>query len=410
MINIDIHSENFNLITSGINNLEFDGIPIFSEWHVEESHPSFEHFLGSKDGIIERDISEIDVHPNEIFYFVYIRTHIVQYPVLCDVLEFGDEVSNQFLKLLKSKNVRTLIVDFHEVDDVHDISKFILKLKKKNINLKNINLINNDSNLKSYNYDIDLYKTNHLISNTAGALSNSKFDINHNKTGPFFLCKNKVGKPHRIYTLSFLDKHNMLSDTNFSILEPHKYLNHYNDEFETIISSLNIGEYVDKFLNTNPIHTNNELNRNDFFDDNVFIDYAGDLNNNDYLNSYVNITTESVFFRKNIHISEKSIKPFMFYQIPIMIASAGHVDILRKYYDLDLFDDLVNHSYDIEPDNTSRFTKVMNEIVRIYENREYVKEYYSKNKHRFEYNRNKIIELSRKGVDFDIMRDIIQKK
>ena len=55
-------------------------------------------------------------------------------------------------------------------------------------------------------------------------------------------------------------------------------------------------------------------------------------NTKTYLNSYVNVTTESVFnrFTNTIHISEKSYKPFFYYQFPIFVASNGHVRKMKE--------------------------------------------------------------------------------
>ena len=69
--------------------------------------------------------------------------------------------------------------------------------------------------------------------------------------------------------------------------------------------------------------------------------FAGELTFEDYKNSYINITTESVYFDKMIHVTEKSFKPFFLFQLPLFVASKGHVDILRKKLNLDLFDDFI---------------------------------------------------------------------
>ena len=413
MMEFGEHTEKYNLIYDDIEHLYLDdNIAIYDEWHREESHPTLEHFLGGKDGIVNRSINDIEKFPNEIFYFVYLRTHYVTPLTLSNVLDMNTTFSTQFIKMLLSPNVKTLIVDLHEIDRPVEIHMFELKLKSLNVNLKNVNLINNDSNLEffknKYKWEIDLYKTNHLISNTCGLLVSTEFPLIEEKSGPFFLCKNKIGKPHRISILSFLKKQKILKDTNFSLLRPDVFRDYVFEE-DIIIENLGLLEYVGDFIHSDPIHTKWEINRTDFYDTTLFIDYAGDTTHSDYSDSYINITTESVFSENNIHVSEKTFKPFAFYQLPIFIASPNHVKTLREYYEFDLFDDLINHSYDAEPDNLKRFVMITEEIKRLYDSRELVKEYYVKNKKRLEYNRNQCVKLSKKGIDFSVFKQILNK-
>lgn len=407
------HTEKYNLIYDDIEHLYLDdNIAIYDEWHREESHPALEHFLGGKDGIVERSINDVEQFPNEIFYFVYVRNYQVTPQTLTEVLDSETLFSKQFIKLLTSPNVKVLIVDFHEIDEPGNIHMFHSKLKSLNVNLKNVNLINNDSNLdffkKKYKWEFDLYKTNHLITNTCRLLVSTEFPLIENKPGSFFLCKNKIGKPHRISILSFLKKQKILKDTNFSLLRPDVFRDYVFEE-DIIIENLGLLEYVDSFIHSEPIHTKWETYRTDFYDNNIFIDYAGDVTQQDYSDSYINITTESVFSENNIHVSEKTFKPFAFYQLPMFIASPYHVKTLREYYEFDLFDDLINHSYDDEPDNLKRFVMITEEIKRLYDSRELVKEYYVKNKKRLEYNRNQCVKLSKKGIDFSVFKQILNK-
>ena len=77
MMEFGEHTEKYNLIYDDIEHLYLDdNIAIYDEWHREESHPTLEHFLGGKDGIVNRSINDIEKFPNEIFYFVYLRTQL----------------------------------------------------------------------------------------------------------------------------------------------------------------------------------------------------------------------------------------------------------------------------------------------------------------------------------------------
>ena len=118
-------------------------------------------------------------------------------------------------------------------------------------------------------------------------------------------------------------------------------------------------------------------------------------------NSYFNVVTESVFHSPAsvIHHSEKSFRPFYYYQFPIFVASLNHVQSLRDEYGFDTFDDVIDHSYDFDTNPKSRLEKVVSEIHRINSNKEFFIDFYKKNKHRFYENR-EIYEKS--GIDSKI--------
>ena len=110
-------------------------------------------------------------------------------------------------------------------------------------------------------------------------------------------------------------------------------------------------------------------------------------------NSYVNIITESLYDDKFdvIHITEKSFRPFFFYQIPIIVASHNHIKQMETEFGLDFYRDLVDHSYDDKKNELKRFKKISLEIERLYSIKDEVINYYKSNKERFEKNK-RIIE------------------
>lgn len=408
-----IKNYKFNFIWDGLPFFNFKNRKIYSEYLREESCSAVNYLSSNSCDILKIKESEILENPNETFYFVF-STFDLTYDYLIEILKLDEYFSKKFIDIIKYKNVKTILIDIHEIHPAESINSFVNYLKKLKVNLKNIYIINNDSKLNDfkneYNWNINVYKTNHLVSHLCGRYLEYEYEFVKEKKGPFLLCKNKVGKPHRIFTLSFLDEYGILNDTNYSLLDSNTYSNYYFHEDNILKNKKSSLKNVKKFININPILTINEQNRNDFFDENIFINFAGDFNVEDYKHSYVNITTESVFYTNNIHVSEKSFKPFAFYQIPIFIASKGHCNILKNYYKMDLFEDLVDISYDNETDNSKRFFMAFDEIKKIHQNKEKVKKYYIENKHRFEYNRNRVKEISKHGIDIEIFKSIIENK
>jgi hypothetical protein len=222
-----------------------------------------------------------------------------------------------------------------------------------------------------------------------------------NKQGKFFMTFNKSIKPHRTALLCLLMKYNLIEYVNWSFI-PNKNETIHPDFMEDVINEDKELENLFKYL----LEVNYKLSdyENNMFtynkdDDNEKRNLSQKLTEieivDTYINSYVNITTESVFNRlpNTVHISEKSFKPFFYYQFPIFVASKGHVKQMKEEYGLDFFDDIIDHSYDGESDHKKRLIMIIDEIKRINDNKDLFTEFYRNNQDRFENNKKIIINL-----------------
>ena len=63
-------------------------------------------------------------------------------------------------------------------------------------------------------------------------------------------------------------------------------------------------------------------------------------------------------------VSEKSTKPFAWEQVPLFIAPATHVRSMREF-NFDLFDDIIDHSYDLIEDPIERIKAVVDQLEMI---------------------------------------------
>ena len=63
---------------------------------------------------------------------------------------------------------------------------------------------------------------------------------------------------------------------------------------------------------------------------------------------------------------------------------------MRELYDLDMFDDFIDHSYDLEEDSNKRFIMIIDEILRLSKLQNELPKFFEQNKKRFESNREKI--------------------
>ena len=120
---------------------------------------------------------------------------------------------------------------------------------------------------------------------------------------------------------------------------------------------------------------------------------------------YINIITESNFenIEDVVHPTEKSFRPFFYYQIPIFVSSPNHVKYIREKYKFDMFDDLIDHSYDEVTNDKERFDLVMSEINKLNKN-DYMfyYQYFRKNKHRFEKNKKILLENFKENRILDL--------
>jgi hypothetical protein len=199
-------------------------------------------------------------------------------------------------------------------------------------------------------------------------------------------------KRHRFITLCFLLKHNLIKKTDWSFIENNFLLNDTQPNKEDLLNYLD--NYSNEFINEGEFLSSQKYIKN--YHESTFTEqsYLTDFMVPDtFLDSYINIVTETHFTETDVHISEKSYKPFYFYQLPLLIATPGHVKKMKELFNYDFFDDLINHSYDNEPDNQKRLNMIFNEILRLYENEANVIEFYRKNKERFELNKFKTQEL-----------------
>ena len=121
-----------------------------------------------------------------------------------------------------------------------------------------------------------------------------------------------------------------------------------------------------------------------------------------YEESYVNIVTESLYTNSPnvVQITEKSFRPFFFYQLPIIFASPHHISIMKSRYDLDFFEDIIDHNYDDKLDDKQRFFETMREVKRLHENKDKVIEFYHNNYDRLESNKQKVLNILKIKRDY----------
>lgn len=186
-----------------------------------------------------------------------------------------------------------------------------------------------------------------------------------------WFCANRVLKPHRIRLISNLlkiqQKDTIITAGNYRI----------NQRFSNLLDF------------KIPITAPDELSvyHNDF-ESMRFIP-------NSFRNSIFNIVTESSYENvgdifetwSRIMITEKTTKAYRLYQFPIFLAPAGHVKLQRQL-GFDVFDDVIDHSYDECLDPYKRIEMVSKQCEQInYRTLEFWQSEIEKNWQRLQKNR-----------------------
>lgn len=344
------------------------------------------------------DVENIDTNTKNIFYPIINLSEIVSDGV--------DDVFGETLRNLISKfNINVVIFNMNEThrdDEFAFLHQYSLEY---NIPQKNIFIIHNNINLKKYknkyNSDINIYTPHYLLMEHSNILQRNVVNFSDASKKFLFMCHNKKMHEHRLLCLSFLQNNNLLHAVDYSCLYHYKDMNL--DIFKNIFDLNLINKLkfdLEYFLNTH--------NKKSYFENEYVADELDSsiIETNTFKESYVNIVTETDFLYDMIHPTEKSLKPFYYFQYPIFVAPYGHIKYLKETYGFDFFDDIIDHSYDNEVDNSKRFMMVMGEIVKMYNNKDFFIKNYISFKDRFEKNQNIVKDIINNNEDYNYFKTI----
>ena len=302
------------------------------------------------------------------------------------------------LSLKTLNNVNVVLLSEHESVDEENFIKLNEFIDRHHIDGTKIHLINNNSLLNfyksKYNSNINVLSTKYLPIFYSKLLNKHKIEFSVNREF-LFMCHNKRMKSHRIAVLAFLKKTNIINDVDWSFIFDSESNVDYN-------LSPTLKEEIEIILKNGNVKSKYEIDHVFKFGD------PGDYICEDtFRNAYLNITTETNFITEDVHITEKSFKPFFFYQIPIFLSSAFHVKNLKEIYGFDLFEDMINHDYDNETNFKKRFSLVCDEINRIYNNRDEIKKFIINNKERFLKNNEIVSNIINDKTDYNYFESLM---
>ena len=416
MINDKLNNFFFNLVN--VDDINVNGLVY--RLHDTKSHISILGGINFKSAELE----DIVNNPNENYFLIFRHGSGLEQILssLDDILPIPENVMGY---LRSNRNFKLGFFNDHECDR-HDVLSYMENVATKNgIDPSQIYIMNNNSKLldtkKQSNSIINVHKLNMLYRGYCIQFAYSKNNVFVPQKDNFFTCHNRRRKEHRYALICAMKKLGLLESSDWSLLQNHSYIQNNVNKSE---NGIDVHFYKHLFNHDDLNYYKDELKFLETFDtkkskyeENVTIDSESTFQSiltfeiNPYRHSYVNIVTESNYFNEEIdtiHISEKSLIPFYFFQLPVFLSSHGHVGKVREC-GFDLFDDLIDHSYDNIIDSKERFNAVINEIKRLHDNKDAVIDFYIKNQSRFEQNNQVIVDFSENKSDRDYFLNLIQQ-
>ena len=109
-----------------------------------------------------------------------------------------------------------------------------------------------------------------------------------------------------------------------------------------------------------------------------------------YENYAVEIVTGTMFFEKSPLLSEKEMQSIWSKNIPILINGVGMAQEMKKFFDIDLFEDIIDHSYDTIENHFERLAAAIDRNENLLNGSMNIHELWHDNQKRFEQNSDKM--------------------
>jgi len=218
------------------------------------------------------------------------------------------------------------------------------------------------------------------------------------KRNHLFTSRNGRFNSHRAYTIYKLFKEELTDNLVTALFYHDSSFNNSLDYIDTeYLEKIDKDFYETEISPRIPISIDNLVS----WEDGGY-DLKGDMHHNfDFFDSYIDLVTENVCNTPNnkyelVTMTEKSIKPLLYYQIPLYITQQNHAKYLKEL-GFDLFEDVFSLDYDSKSD-VDRIDSIIN-LIKQKQNFDF-QTFFKENKHRFLNNRNLCIKYAfSNGVD-----------
>jgi|TARA_B110000902_G_scaffold73540_1_gene86841 hypothetical protein len=372
--------------------------------YIRDDSFSFNQTLSFKNiyGIDYTELVSIDNLSKEDTY-VYVK--YFQGHVWRDMKEQKNTYDTVLWEKQKDYDIKTLYVSDNE-SGLNDSIKLVESMiTDGGGNLNNSVLINNNrwiDKLVTNDTKIQTNSLERIVWEGAKCMvTNTDPTFDNDSKKKIFQCYNRAVNTYRTCVIVDLIKEKLIDEVDWSHLRRPDYLDAKDTptltKYERITGNTfeSIKETYENLVSMYPKKSEFELEY-EFEDKNGSIDYNIYYDKNPYKFSYINIVNESKFDEfdnKHMHITEKTLLPFYYFQLPLFFGNSNHVKFIEETYGLDVFRNFINHDYDLEQDFKKRYKMLFEEIQRLYKMKSEIAKFYVDNKSRFEKNHEIIKEL-----------------
>lgn len=295
---------------------------------------------------------------------------------------FYKHLDSNIIDFIKNNDVKLLAVSLADPSSHLKYNKFIKKYKSLIDENKIIVFDSNTSLKNAYTFDFFLEESIesrngifHGDNNELGYVSEEikEGELNTFREKKFLSFNRGVDKLHRLRLLhEYLT--NDFSDSYFSFLQKIRYITHIPNV------EMNHSDFYNKHL---PIELDTQMciDKNSFRTSDTF---KKEL----FLNSCINLVTETSFDLNELFISEKILKPILNYQPFIVFGPVNYLKKLKSY-GFKTFSDFWDESYDDIVDHVDRIESLISLVHKLNSKTiEELNELYQKTKEICIYNRN----------------------
>lgn len=200
-------------------------------------------------------------------------------------------------------------------------------------------------------------------------------DIDSRVCSNLFLSFNRIHKPHRMYFINRLYELDLLDNNLVScadIIDGETFLEHIEwitEDKKRHGVKFDLHNQIDiDALRTTAAQVQSKLplvlDVRNFQSEGCFDTHTLHSSIPFYQHSFMSVITESNAVGPGCYVSEAMFRPFVFMQPFLVIGQPRTLEILRAW-GFDVFDDIFDNSYDIEPDQFKRIEMVLAEITRL---------------------------------------------
>jgi len=226
-----------------------------------------------------------------------------------------------------------------------------------------------------------------------------------NNSNKPIICLNNNPRPHRVGIVLMLLHSNLGSKSNISFLsnERKQKQSNYIYTHETILSW---AEWNDPIKNDLRNIADNNFYNYQFLTEDVYVTCNKNSENfknklqNHYVNSYIEFVSETLCIEPTYQVNEKFLNSVFGCNFPILVSSKGSVQVLRDM-GFDMFDDIINHSYDDIDNPFYRIKASIDLNSDLLQNTKKIKEVWHLNLHRF---KNNVQHYKTKVYDIEFQR------